>query len=55
MKPKEKYKLEDMLKEIEDDFLEYKYDDVGQDKNIPQETINELLLENLKKKKNKNS
>jgi len=50
MQLKEKYNLVDMLKEIEDDILEEK-DDVSQEKNIPQETINELMLANLKQKK----
>ncbi len=51
---KEKYNLADMLNEIEDDVLERKKD-VSQEKNIPQATITELMLANLKKKKNKNT
>jgi len=54
MQTKEKYNLADMLREIEDDELEQKKD-VSQEKNIPQETITELMLANLKKKKNKNT
>jgi hypothetical protein len=53
MQPKEKYNLAVMLNEIEDDMLERKKD-VSQEKNIPQETITELMLANLKTKKNKN-
>lgn len=51
MTPKEKYNLADMLKEIEDDIHEQKKD-LSQEKNIPQETITELMIANLKKKKN---
>ena len=47
---KEKYNLSDMLKEIEEDLLEQEQD-VRQKKNIPQETITELMLANLKQKK----
>lgn len=49
---KEKYNLADMLREIEDDIHEQKKD-LSQEKNIPQETITELMIANLKKKKNK--
>jgi len=52
MQPKEKYNLEDMLDEIENDIFEQKKD-ISQEKNIPQETITELMLANLKTKKNK--
>jgi len=52
MKPKEKYNLADMLNEIEDDIHERKKD-ISQEKNIPQATITELMLANLKTKKNK--
>ena len=54
MQLKEKYNLTDMLNEIEDDILERKKD-VSQEKNIPQATITELMLANLKNKKNKNT
>ena len=50
MRPKEKYNLSDMLKEIEEDILEQKHD-FRQEKNIPQETITELMLTNLKQNK----
>jgi hypothetical protein len=54
MRLKDKYNLKDMLKEIEDDVIERKKD-VSQEKNIPQTTITELMLANLKAKKNKNT
>ena len=47
---KEKYNLSQMLGEIEDDVNEQEKD-VSQQKNIPQETITELMLNNLKQKK----
>ncbi len=50
MIPKEKYNLADILQEIDDDLHEQKKD-VSQEKNIPQETITELMIANLKKKK----
>jgi len=45
-----KYNLADMLKEIDDDIHEQKKDR-SQEKNIPQETITELMITNLKQKK----
>lgn len=54
MQFKEKYNLTDMLNEIEDDVLEQKKDE-SQEKNIPQATITELMLANLRAKKNKNT
>ena len=54
MQTPKKYNLAEMLKEIEDDIFEQKKD-VSQEKNIPQETITELMLANLKKKKNRNT
>lgn len=41
-----------MLKEIDDDIHEQKKD-LSQEKNIPQETITELMIANLKQKKKK--
>lgn len=52
MDSKEKYILADMLKEIDDDIHEQKKD-LSQGKNIPQETITELMIANLKQKKKK--
>lgn len=49
MKPKEKYNLAEMLKEIDDDVHEQKKD-LSQGKNIPQRTITELMISNLLKK-----
>ena len=50
MMVKQKYSLDAMLKEIDDDIHEQK-NDMSQEKNIPQETITELMMANLKKKK----
>ncbi|MEZ4550640.1 MAG: hypothetical protein R2874_09235 [Desulfobacterales bacterium] len=50
MRTQEKYNLAEMLKEIDDDMHEQKKD-LRQEKNIPQETITELMLANLSKKK----
>jgi len=47
---KEKYDLAKMLAEIEDDKHGQKFD-MSQKKNIPQETITELMIANLKNKK----
>jgi hypothetical protein len=47
---KRKYDLKQMLAEIEDDINEQDKD-VSQQKNIPQETITELMINNLKQKK----
>jgi len=47
---KEKYDLNQMLAEIENDINEQEKDE-SQQKNIPQETITELMINNLKKKK----
>ena len=52
MQTQEKYNLAEMLKEIDDDMHEQKKD-LRQEKNIPQETITELMLANLSKKKNR--
>jgi len=46
----EKYDLTKILAEIEDDINEQDKD-VSQKKNIPQETITELMINNLKQKK----
>lgn len=46
---KEKHDLSQMLAEIEDDINEQERD-VSQEKNIPQETITELMINNLKQK-----
>ena len=54
MQLKEKYNLADMLNEIEDDVLEQKKDE-SQENNNHQATITELMLANLKEKKNKNT
>ena len=47
---KEKYDLNQMLAEIEDDDNEQDKD-VSQQKNIPQEIITELMINKLKQKK----
>jgi|AntAceMinimDraft_17_1070374.scaffolds.fasta_scaffold259690_2 hypothetical protein len=47
-----KYKLADMLKEIDDDIHDQKKG-LSQEKNIPQETITELMIANLKQKQKK--
>ena len=52
MTPTTKYKLADMLAEIDEDLDEQKKD-LSQEKNIPQETITELMIANLKKKRKK--
>ncbi len=52
MNTEEKYHLADMLREIDDDILEQEKD-LSQEKNIPQETITELMIANLKQKKKK--
>ena len=54
MNSEEKYVLADMLKEIDDDIHEQKKD-LSQEKNISQETITELMVENLKQKKKKST
>jgi hypothetical protein len=54
MTPKEKYDLAKMLAEIEDDIHE-QANDFSQLKDIPQDVITSLMLDNLKKKKNINS
>ena len=46
---KEKYDLSQMLAEIEDDLNEQERD-VSQEKNIPQDIITELMINNLKQK-----
>jgi cob(I)alamin adenosyltransferase len=46
----EKYNLAEMLTEIEDDIHE-QAKDLSQQKDIPQEIITSLMLENLKTKK----
>ena len=48
----EKYNLAEMLTEIEDDIHE-QAKDLSQQKDIPQEVITSLMLENLKTKKTK--
>lgn len=48
----EKYDLQKMRKEIDED-LNYQHPDESQDKNIPQQTITELMIENLKRKQRK--
>jgi hypothetical protein len=48
----EKYNLAEMLTEIEDDIHE-QAKDLSQQKDIPQEIITSLMLENLKTKKTK--
>ncbi len=50
MQSKEKYNLAEMLAEIEDDIHE-QAKDLSQRKDIPQEIITSLVLENLKQKK----
>lgn len=50
MQSKEKYNLAEMLAEIEDDIHE-QAKDMSQHKDIPQEIITSLVLENLKHKK----
>ena len=50
MQTKKKYNLADMLAEIEDDIHE-QAKDLSQQKDIPQEIITGLMLENLKQKK----
>ncbi len=50
MKTKQKYHLEEMLAEIEDDIHEQSRD-LSQQKDIPQNVITSLMLENLKQKK----
>jgi len=47
---KEKYDLNQMLAEIEDDVNEQEKD-MSQQKNIPQEVITELMIKNLHQKK----
>jgi hypothetical protein len=46
----EKYNLSEMLTEIEDDIHE-QAKDLSQQKDIPQEIITSLMLENLRTKK----
>jgi hypothetical protein len=50
MLSREKYNLAEMLAEIEDDTHEQARD-LRQQKDIPQEIITSLMLENLKQKK----
>jgi hypothetical protein len=50
MDSKEKYNLEEMLAEIEDDIHE-QAKDLSQQKDIPQQIITSLMLENLRQKK----
>ena len=50
MKTDEKYNLAEMLREIDDDMHEQKKD-LSQEKDIPQETITELMIANISKKK----
>lgn len=50
MQPKKKYNLSEMLAEIDDDIHE-QAKDLSQQKDIPQEIITSLVLENLKQKK----
>jgi hypothetical protein len=50
METNEKYNLAEMLREIDDDMHEQEKD-LSQGKNIPQETITELMIANLSKKK----
>jgi hypothetical protein len=50
MIPKEKYDLAKMLDEIDNDIHE-QAKDLSQLKNIPQDVITNLMLDNLKKKK----
>ncbi len=52
MMPKEKYNLADMLREIDNDIHE-QTKDLSQEKNIPQKTITELMIANLKQKRKK--
>ena len=47
---KEKYSLAQMLEEIEDD-ANGQDKDMSQQNNIPQKTITELMINNLKQKK----
>ncbi len=49
MMPREKPDLEKLLQEIEEDEEEQARD-LTQEKNIPQDTITELMLANLRKK-----
>lgn len=46
----EKYNLNEMLAEIEDD-IHNQAKDLSQQKDIPQEIITSLMLENLRQKK----
>jgi hypothetical protein len=50
MIPKQKYDLAKMLAEIDDDIHEQSKD-LSQLKNIPQDVITNLMLDNLRKKK----
>ena len=50
MQTKQKYHLTEMLAEIEDDIHE-QAKDLSQQKDIPQEVITSLMLENLNQKK----
>jgi hypothetical protein len=50
MNSKQKYDLAKMLEEIDDDIHE-QAKDLSQLKNIPQDVITNLMLDNLKKKK----
>ena len=50
MTPKEKYDLNKMLAEIDDDIHE-QAGNLSQIKDIPQDVITNLMIENLKKKK----
>ena len=45
----EKFDLAKLYKEIKDD-INHQHPDEGQKKDIPQETITELMVENLKRK-----
>ncbi|MDZ7833841.1 MAG: hypothetical protein U5L07_19030 [Desulfobacterales bacterium] len=48
----EKYDLKKMRKEISED-INHQHPDERQDKNISQQTITELMIENLKRKQRK--
>jgi hypothetical protein len=50
MNPKQKYDLVKMLQEIDDDIHE-QAKDLSQLKDIPQDVITNIMLDNLKKKK----
>ncbi|MBS3758040.1 MAG: hypothetical protein KGY61_05205 [Desulfobacterales bacterium] len=50
IRPMEKYDLKKILKAIEED-KNHQHPDENQHKDIPQEAITELMIDNLKRKK----